>query len=118
MSTSEKREPVAGVPPLYTGFPPIRDFLITETSNAQDVTVQQCLPFIAGIADPGKLPVEFNEFGVPRLERDNHIAFLYDSLTTFPPGFVGLDASRPWMLYWALTGLGLLGEEVTSYRER
>ncbi|KAI9825473.1 MAG: CAAX farnesyltransferase (FTase) subunit beta [Thelocarpon impressellum] len=28
------------------------------------------------------------------------------------------DASRPWLLYWALTGLFLLGEDVSQYRER
>jgi protein farnesyltransferase subunit beta len=118
MATPEKTEAVHGVPSLYTDLPPIRDLLTTESSNDQDATVQQCMPFLAGTADPGKLPFEFNEFGVPRLERDNHINFLYDSLGEYPAGFVGLDASRPWMLYWALTGLSILGEDVTSYRER
>lgn len=117
MSDSQKSEPVAGVPSLYTDLAPIRDLLTTETSNVQDATVQQCLPFLAGTADPGKLPFDFNGYGVPRLDRENHIAFLHDSLGEFPAGFVGLDASRPWMLYWALTGLSLLGEDVSPYRE-
>jgi protein farnesyltransferase subunit beta len=29
-----------------------------------------------------------------------------------------MDASRPWMVYWALAGLSLLGEDVTRVRQR
>jgi len=31
---------------------------------------------------------------------------------------VGVDSSRPWMVYWALMGLHLLGEDVVPFRSR
>jgi protein farnesyltransferase subunit beta len=29
-----------------------------------------------------------------------------------------LDASRPWMMYWVLCGLSLMGHDISPYRER
>lgn len=104
------------IPDLFTQLPLIRDQLVTETSKTQDATIDQCLPFLKGLASSQTGP--FNQFGVPRLDRDAHISFLYDSLESYPKRFVGLDSSRPWMVYWALTGLHLLGEDVTKFRER
>jgi len=106
------------VPELFTTLPPIRDALRTETSSVQDRTVQDCLPYLSGTKDSSKSPFDFNAHGLPRLEREKHIAYLHGSLGKLPAGFVGADASRPWLLYWALTGLYLLGEDVSRYRDR
>ncbi|KAI9700048.1 MAG: CAAX farnesyltransferase (FTase) subunit beta [Candelina mexicana] len=106
------------VPSLFTSLPPIRDTLGTETSKLQDSTARECLPFMRGVAERKKSPWDLNEHGVPSLERQKHVAFLHSSLGGLPAGFVGIDSSRPWMLYWALTGLSLLGEDVSQYRER
>ncbi|KAL1958166.1 hypothetical protein VTO42DRAFT_5021 [Malbranchea cinnamomea] len=108
--------PLAGIPSLFTNLPTIRDALVTETSQTQDETVEQCLPFLKGRSS--SLYAPFSEFGLPRLYRHVHIAFLYDALETFPAKFVGLDASRPWMVYWALAGLYLLGEDVSKLRKQ
>ncbi|KAL1969552.1 hypothetical protein VTN77DRAFT_8990 [Rasamsonia byssochlamydoides] len=104
------------IPPLFTDLPAIRDLLNTETSKVQDETVEKCLPFLRGT--DSSLRDDLNAFGVPRLRKDDHIAYLYDSLEDYPSNFVGIDSSRPWMVYWALAGLALLGEDVTKYRER
>jgi protein farnesyltransferase subunit beta len=104
------------IPSLFTQLPAIRDLLPTETSKVQDETVEKCLPFLRGIVSG--LGDDLNAFGVPRLRKDSHIEYLYDSLEDYPSSFVGLDSSRPWMIYWALAGLTLLGEDVTKYRER
>ena len=101
---------LTSVPGLSAPEPRIRDALKTETSKAQDETVQSCLPLLAGD--------DVESGAVPRLERQRHIAFLQGSLGNLPSGFVAADASRPFMLYWALTGLYLLGEDVSKYRER
>ena len=103
------------VPDLFTSWPPIRDQLQTETSDLQDETVHQCLPFLKGSV--GSL-FDYNEHGLPSLARDKHVRYLHDSLTTLPAPFVGFDAARPWIIYWALTALSLLGEDVAPYRER
>lgn len=78
--------------------------------------MEACLPFLKGIASEQDGP--FNRFGVPRLNRDDHVDYLYDALEDYPAKFVGMDASRPWMVYWALTAMHLLGEDVTQFRER
>ena len=104
------------VPALFKELPIIQDALTTETTNLQEETVNKCLPFLKGIHSSQKGP--FNQFGVPALNRDDHIASLYDSLEDYPGSFVALDASRPWMVYWALAGLALLGEDISQFRER
>jgi hypothetical protein len=106
------------VPPLFTTKPPLRDDLEpeSESTRVQDATVEECLPFISleGI-DPELL----NSNGIPRLLRQKHVNFLRQSLQSeYPAQFVAMDASRPWMLYWALAGLYMLGEDVTKYQER
>lgn len=102
------------VPPLFTGLPPVRDDLSTPSSELQDATVKECLPYLGGAA--GRL--DYNARGVPRLIREKHIAFLRRNLGALPAPYIGADASRPWILYWCLAGLTLLGEDLSSYRER
>ena len=45
-----------------------------------------------------------------QLLREKHIEYLSQVWTrSLKPGFVTLDSSRPWMLYWCLHGCDLLG---------
>ena len=104
------------IPPLFTCLPSIRDDLTTTSSIIQDETVQICLPFLAGNADPHKSPFDFSAHGVARLERDDHVRFLTDALHN--ARYTAYDAQRPWCIYWALTGLSLLGEDVARYQQR
>ncbi|KAJ5216290.1 uncharacterized protein N7498_002697 [Penicillium cinerascens] len=113
---TSQEAPRPGIPALFTQPPPIRDPLVTESVDLQDATIEKCLPFLKGLHSSQKGP--FNVCGVPALQRDDHVGYLYDSLEDYPAGFVAMDASRPWMVYWALTGLSLLGEDVTSVRQR
>jgi protein farnesyltransferase subunit beta len=102
------------LPELFTTLPPIHDLLNTESSQIQEETIQECLPFLSGL-QPG---VKYNEHGVPHLDRKRHIQFLHKSLRRLPAPYVAADASRPWMFYWALTGLSVMGEDISQYRER
>jgi protein farnesyltransferase subunit beta len=101
------------VPDLFTSLPPIRDLLNTQSSQIQEETIQECLPFLSGL-EPG---ATYNDHGVPHLERNRHIQFLHKSLKKLPAPYVAADASRPWMFYWALAGLSTLGEDISQYRE-
>ncbi|KAG8530915.1 uncharacterized protein KY384_004272 [Bacidia gigantensis] len=83
---------------------PVKDELVTETSIRQDEVVEECLPLLAD--DP---------LSVPHLRRDDHTAFLKDRLHNAT--HIAYDASRPWILYWCLTGLCALGQDVTVYRQ-
>ncbi|EXJ60109.1 protein farnesyltransferase subunit beta [Cladophialophora yegresii CBS 114405] len=106
------------IPFYYRCEPPLPDDLETETSIVQDKTVKECLPLLNEVDDASRSPFDFNEFGLPNLEKEKHIGFLHDNLGEFPAPFVGLDASRPWMVYWALLGLYLLGEDISVFRSR
>jgi protein farnesyltransferase subunit beta len=46
----------------------------------------------------------------PPLAADAHARFLAAALGPLPAGFASLDASRCWIVYWALHGLALLGK--------
>lgn len=111
-------ESLFSIPDYFTRPPPISDRLLTNTSSQQSETVAECLPHLNGTADPSRNPFDFNEHGLLRLNRQEHIDFLHQSLDELPAAFVGVDASRPWMVYWALMGLSLLGDDVTDYRDR
>lgn len=100
---------------VSTAWPPIRDELETETSASQDKTVQQCLPLLHAYDSSLR---DYHHNDLPKLDRAKHARFLHRSLQTLPAVAVGYDASRPWMVYWALTALSILGEDVTPYRER
>ena len=103
------------VPALFTSLPAIRDHLVTTSSIIQDETVQNCLPLLAGRADSRKSLFDFSPHGVARLERDDHVRALTDLLQN--ARYTAYDAQRPWCLYWALTGLALLDEDVEQYRQ-
>ncbi|KAK4200864.1 putative farnesyltransferase subunit beta [Triangularia verruculosa] len=101
---------------LFTNPPLLHDPLITSTSLIQDETVSEILPYLSGTTQDHEL-FTYNEFGVPSLRREAHINFLHMSLGRLPGRFVAADASRPWFLYWCLSGLAMLGEDVTKYRD-
>lgn len=102
------------VPDYFTTGPPILDALVTETSYLQNETIQECLPFLSGLQSG----VSYNAQGVPHLDRTRHVQFIHRSLNPLPAPYVAADASRPWMFYWAMAALSMMGEDVTSYRVR
>ncbi|KAF2753885.1 terpenoid cyclases/Protein prenyltransferase [Pseudovirgaria hyperparasitica] len=110
----QRRSPYPPIPALYTSRPIIQDSLSTESSEVQDGVIRDCLPFLEG--NPNKQPL--NSRGIQALQRDNHVEFLKDALEDYPAGFVAVDASRPWIYYWSLSGLAMLGENLDKYRQR
>jgi len=93
---------------------PIRDAFSTKTSEVQDETLEDILPFLEG--NPDDFPL--NSYGIPHLQRDKHIVYLKKSLGNFPEQFAALDAARPWLVYWALQGLTALGYDISEYQQR
>jgi protein farnesyltransferase subunit beta len=110
----EEKPSYPPTPALFSSYPPIKDELETDTSEAQDETVETCLPFLVG----NPLNHELNSYGIPKLQRSLHIAFLRNMLGKYPGKFMAMDASRPWIFYWAIAGLAMLGVDVSEYRER
>ncbi|RFU79468.1 farnesyltransferase subunit beta [Trichoderma arundinaceum] len=101
------------IPSLFTLPPLIRDELETDSSHIQDETVDECLPFLTG-----RQLRQRNIHGVPRLDKERHVRFLRKQLGQLPSAFVGADPSRPWIFYWCLNALSLLGEDVEPYRAK
>ncbi|KAF2690270.1 terpenoid cyclases/Protein prenyltransferase [Lentithecium fluviatile CBS 122367] len=93
---------------------PIQDQLQTDSSKVQNETLQAVLPFLEG--NPNDFPL--NIFGIPQLQRMKHIAFLKQTLGDYPSAFAMMDASRPWLVYWSLQGMSVLGHDISEYRER
>ncbi|KAG8211468.1 CaaX farnesyltransferase beta subunit [Trichophyton interdigitale] len=106
------------IPSLFATQPPLLNELQTDTSRAQAEVVGRCIPLLRGEeSESAGVPLPLNRHGVPSLARELHVEYLLDALGEYPGRFVGLDASRPWMVYWALTGLALLGEDITLFRK-
>ena len=101
------------VPELFTSLPPIKDPLVTDTSRSQDETAEHCLPCHAGTTECG---LDRNLHGIPRLNDEDHVAFLSDNIQN--ASYIAYDALRPWIIYWSLTGLSVLGEDLTQWRDR
>ncbi|KAF5961702.1 hypothetical protein HYC85_002911 [Camellia sinensis] len=51
------------------------------------------------------------------VKRDEHIEYLTKGLRQLGPFFVVLDANRPWICYWILHSIALLGESVDDELE-
>ena len=104
----------APIPELYISRPTIMDPMVTDTSKEQNETVEQCLPCMANTDKPA---LRLNDLNIPKLEREKHVKFLRSFIEgrSLPLAF---DASRPWIGYWCLASLSLLGEDVEVYRTR
>ncbi|KAL7288080.1 hypothetical protein TKK_0017869 [Trichogramma kaykai] len=48
----------------------------------------------------------------PLLSRNRHISYLKKSITNLSKNYEALDCSRPWICYWTLHSLELLGERL------
>ncbi|KAJ0054274.1 hypothetical protein Pint_02706 [Pistacia integerrima] len=51
------------------------------------------------------------------LQRDNHMEYLLRGLQQLGPSFCVLDANRPWICYWILHSIALLGQSVDAALE-
>ncbi len=110
MNSSTEESPV---PELFTSLPPIRDPLVTCTSLSQDETARHCLPLHAGTSQS---LFDLNPQGITKLNREDHIEFLNGTIQNAK--YIPYDALRPWVVYWSLTGLSVLGEDVGKWRDR
>lgn len=101
------------IPSMHTSHPAIQDPIGSQSSVLQSETVDECLAFLTG----EELRGGTNAHGLPRLDRERHARFLHRQVGRLPGQFMAADASRPWIFYWSLGGLALLGEDVAGYRE-
>jgi protein farnesyltransferase subunit beta len=100
----KKMNPQQQTPTDYSESMPT--LVITRSTELLEQTARACQPFLA---QP-----------TPLLDKDSHVTFLtrVGLMAQFPRPFVALDASRPWMMYWTLCALKILGEDITPHRQR
>ena len=112
-SQDARPPPSPATNPLFTTLPILRDLLQTKSSIDQDAVADSCMKIHLDPLNP-----------LHHLNREAHIEFLEEGLgidedgEQLSPGFVVLDASRPWILYWCLIGMCCLGADLAPYRER
>mmetsp|Transcript_3649 Transcript_3649/g.5447 ORF Transcript_3649/g.5447 Transcript_3649/m.5447 type:complete len:450 (-) Transcript_3649:495-1844(-) len=104
---------------LHDCNPKSRFTIESKTTIEQQETEDECSPFFVHIPSlprtqidhlrqVGLLSNDDNDFEILLL-RQKHIQYLTKALSsTLPAGFVSLDASRPWVIYWTLHSLDLL----------
>lgn len=117
-SIIDEFEPFMAIPSYLTRPPPIADDLETRTTDLQNDTVEECVPLLNAINHPSSNPFNFDETGLPYLKKRAHIDFVCDGLDQLPAQFVAMDASRPWLMYWSLLSLYIMGQEVEEFRLR
>lgn len=100
------------------GFP-------TTTSSEQCDCEKICFPlleklycFDKAVLDKYKREGLLNVDTEIRLQRRRHIEYLLSNLEHLSQGFVTLDASRPWIIYWIIHSLFLLDTEIKVYHNR
>jgi protein farnesyltransferase subunit beta len=97
-------------------YPVIQDDLITSSSIAEENVRNDCVPLLMGEV---QFDLPLNSHGLLQLRRFDHLRFLHSNLGKLPAPYVALDASRPWMFYWSLAGMAMLGENVQEkYKQR
>eukprot|EP01041_Mallomonas_annulata_P004546 gene4546-9019_t len=92
--------------------------LDTGTSKDQSECEQECASFLTSfsclqkdVRDNLRKNDLLNDIDEIRLLRQRHAKYLTAGLKSLPCGFVSLDSSRPWIIYWILQALYLLDEE-------
>jgi protein farnesyltransferase subunit beta len=74
-------------------------------------TLESILPLLEASGASGLT----KDHSQPRLASLQHLDFLLKPLQTSLPGtFVSLDASKPWILFWLVQSLSLLGHHAFS----
>jgi protein farnesyltransferase subunit beta len=88
------------------------------TSIEQCACEKDCANFLVPFDSYSEAQIEkfragllINEDNEIRLLRAAHVKYLTNGLGVLNAGFVSLDSSRPWICYWVLHGLYLLGKE-------
>jgi len=104
-STLSAHEGLDEMSALWTTLPLLSDSQPTPTSIKQDATAKAIMKFL-------------DQTPLPALNRPAHINYLLQPLERgLNARYTTLDASRPWMLYWCLNGLAVLGYDVGVFND-
>lgn len=100
--------PMSTLPTIPIYYNQVKGSLETVTTIDQDETEEKCVSMFTSEQVINELQV---------LKRAQHIAFLRQTIGKLPAGFVRLDASRAWAIYWALSGLCVLDDDISDLKD-
>lgn len=83
------------------------EVILTPTTESQSIVEKSVWPLFQRFFSSPSLDV-------PCLHRQLHWDFLEQSIFYLPESYECLDASRPWLCYWILHALSLLGHRVSD----
>lgn len=86
--------------------PILWDSVETDTTKDQQETEEACSELFEQVGG--------GVIGGQPLNRQKHRKFLHRMLSVLPEAFVSLDASRPWLVYWASNALAVMGDDLTE----
>ncbi|KAF5097737.1 hypothetical protein DV451_003696 [Geotrichum candidum] len=86
--------------PIYKNQ--IKDDINTDTTLDQEETEDAVLKLLLGAKENPE---------TKNLLKEKHLAYAKKMLGPLPAGFVSLDASRPWCVYWGTNAMMLLGDK-------
>jgi protein farnesyltransferase subunit beta len=81
----------------------------SQSTQALDDTYRAVLQ---ALQDAGFSDFEDLATALPELDVRSHKKYCLQKLEALPSSFTALSASRPWLLFWSLRALSLLGHEL------
>lgn len=106
LKESTKNNNNSKMAPVKVDLTPVVDNYQTASSELQHETEASILPFFEGASEEDY-----------KLKKEKHGKFLKTMLGELPMQFKSLDASRPWMIYWGVNALMLLGMDVEDLKK-
>lgn len=70
---------------------------------------EQLIESLVSLTAPPSQPGKEAKNDSTVLRPNEHVQFFSQSLFRLPAGYVSLDASRPWLIFWTVHSLDLLG---------
>eukprot|EP00039_Didymoeca_costata_P017232 m.317528 g.317528 ORF g.317528 m.317528 type:complete len:405 (-) comp16509_c1_seq5:1380-2594(-) len=92
----------------------LNDEDVETITSEQQLEVEEACSELLEELKHGSIVIRSEE---PSLLRQNHIQYLQRGLQGLGRGYSGLDASRPWLIYWIIHSLELLGCELDSQQQ-
>eukprot|EP00899_Mesostigma_viride_P002321 jgi/Mesvir1/1208/Mv17695-RA.2 len=90
--------------------------IMTATAVQQAEVEQDCRALYCNVQRP--VPADYDDFlSSLVLQREKHVRYLLRGLKHLAGSYGTLDASRPWLCYWILHSLAILGRPLTAADE-
>ena len=103
----------------YIGPPTVNDNHITHTYTEQTEVERRVDTLVNEYCQQATQSVSRSLLPPPSaptlvLRRETHVQYLLRSFELLPAGYSSLDSSRPWLVYWAVQSLSVMGHNIPT----